>query len=142
MKIKIAIFLIGSLLSAGVTAQNLTPALQVERIGTEPIIDAASFAAIGASGAGNINGPSCIRVPDWVAPEDRAHPDAQYYLYFANHSGESIRMAWAVEIEGPWHLFNMGSNDDPRVAGNGVLDLGPSGGKRGQSLYIDILGMR
>ncbi len=45
----------------------------------------------------NINGPSVIRVPDWVR-----HPRGRYYLYFAHHQGDSIRLATADHPEGPW----------------------------------------
>jgi len=115
------------LITAALSAQKLAPALDVIRIGDAPIIAASSFAAIGASEGDNINGASCVRVPDWVDPADRADPNAQYYLYFGHHKGKEIRMAWAADIKGPWTLFNMGQNDDPRVPGKGVLDLGPSG---------------
>ncbi|MGB6220741.1 hypothetical protein [Haloferula sp.] len=126
MQISISIIPIATLLLGVSAAETLSPALEVVRCGTVPIIDAASFSAIGASGSNNINGPSCVRIPSWVAPADRADPTAIYYLYFANHADDEIRMAWAVNIKGPWTLFNMGTNDDPRVAGDGVLDLGPT----------------
>ncbi len=100
-------------LAVSSAAHGLSPALQVTRCGTEPIIDASTFTSIGASGSDNINGSSCVRIPDWVAAVDRAAPGAQYYLYFAHHNGNEIRMAWAADIEGPWTLFNMGTNDDP-----------------------------
>ncbi len=87
-----------------------------------PIIDAALFeaAGIGADG-GNINGPSLIKVPDWIAPEDRADLSANYYLYFAHHRGNYIRMAWAPQIEGPYTLYD----SDPALAqvDRGVLGL-------------------
>ena len=54
----------------------------------------------------NINGPSLIRVPDWIPPNERADPAAQYYLYFAHHIGDYIRMAWATNIEGPYTLYD------------------------------------
>src|SRR5690242_6660174 len=57
----------------------------------------------------NINGPSLIRVPDWLPPEKRADPQALYYLYFAHHTGQYIRMAWAKNVEGPYRLFNPGA---------------------------------
>lgn len=60
----------------------------------------------GADGA-NINGPSCIEVPDWV--EGRL---GRYYLYFAHHSGSYIRLAYADALTGPWTIH-----------GGGVLDL-------------------
>jgi len=52
----------------------------------------------GKDGA-NINGPSLIRVPDWVP-----NPLGRYYLYFAHHNGTYIRLAYADELEGPWKL--------------------------------------
>jgi hypothetical protein len=47
--------------------------------------------------ASNINGPCCIRVPDWCN-----NKFGKYYLYFAHHSGKYIRMAYADKLEGPW----------------------------------------
>ncbi|MDF7798401.1 hypothetical protein P4C99_02950 [Pontiellaceae bacterium B1224] len=112
---------------AGASATPLYPTLAVTRLSDEPIIDLSSFSALGIADEGdNINGPSCVRIPDWVPEEERAHPSAQYYLYFAHHHGDYIRMAWAAKIEGPWTLFNCGTSNDTRVAGRGVLDLGAS----------------
>ncbi len=65
-----------------------------------------------------INGPSMIRIPDWIMPEDRADPSAQYYLYFGHHQGDYIRMAWAENIEGPYILYD----DFSRAGDRGVLD--------------------
>jgi hypothetical protein len=45
----------------------------------------------------NINGPSLMRVPSWVA-----RPLGRYYLYFAHHHGTYMRLAWADRVEGPW----------------------------------------
>ncbi|MEZ5768501.1 MAG: hypothetical protein R3D80_13130 [Paracoccaceae bacterium] len=47
----------------------------------------------------NINGPSLIVVPDWVA--DRL---GRYYLYFAHHRGRYIRLAYADDLRGPWKV--------------------------------------
>lgn len=107
-------------------AADLSPTLAVTRMNNNlPIIDLSSFSALGIADEGdNINGPCCVRVPDWVAEADRADPSARYYLYFSHHHGDYIRMAWAADIEGPWTLFNCGSNADARVEGSGVLDLG------------------
>jgi hypothetical protein len=52
----------------------------------------------------SINGPSLIRVPDWVP-----HPLGRYYLYFAHHAGESLRLAYADHIEGPWKIYEPGA---------------------------------
>ena len=70
----------------------------------------------------NINGPSLIRIPDWIAPQDRADIAARYYLYFGDHAGDYIRMAWAENITGPWHLHQIGSNVS--TGNRGVLDNG------------------
>ena len=66
----------------------------------------------------NINGPSLIRVPDWIPSNRRANPSAEYYLYFAHHGGDYIRMAWAQDIEGPYTLYDDFTNRGDR----GVLD--------------------
>jgi len=58
----------------------------------------------------NINGPSLIRVPDWLP-----NPLGRYYLYFAHHRGHYIRLAYADSLDGPW-----------RTHAPGVLDLGNS----------------
>ena len=52
----------------------------------------------GEEGA-NINGPSLIRVPDWI---DK--PLGRYYLYFAHHGGKYIRLAYADALAGPWKI--------------------------------------
>ncbi|MFC1764941.1 hypothetical protein ACFL6U_23080 [Planctomycetota bacterium] len=90
----------------------------------EPIITESMFKALGATPeeGEDINGPSLIRIPDWIAPANRVDPTAQYYLYFANHHGNYIRMAWAVDIEGPWYLYRVGP--DIEIGERGVLDLG------------------
>ena len=74
-------------------------------------------------GGGNINGPSLIRVPDWLSPEERAHPEARYYCYFASYRGQAIRMAWAADIAGPYELFNPLPGDQGTLPGCGVLDV-------------------
>ena len=51
----------------------------------------------------NINGPSLIRVPDWV--RNRL---GRYYLYFAHHDGHYIRLAYADTLEGPWRMHEAG----------------------------------
>jgi len=65
-----------------------------------PIIKPDMDARIGA----NINGPSLVRVPDWV--DD---PLGVYYLYFAHHRGDYIRMAYADRLEGPWTVYGPGT---------------------------------
>jgi hypothetical protein len=98
----------------------------VERMNAgQPIIAQALFeqAGVGDDGA-NINGASVIRVPDWIPAERRADPSAVYYLYFADHEGAYIRLAWAAQIAGPWSLH--GSGAAIPVGARGVLDLGPN----------------
>ncbi len=70
------------------------------RLPTNPIITPHMDERMGS----NINGPSLVRVPDWVA-----NPLGRYYLYFADHNGSYIRMAYADEISGPWHMYTPGT---------------------------------
>ncbi len=72
----------------------------VERLLDAPIITPATHTSIGA----NIQGPSLIRVPDWVE-----NPLGSYYLYFADHKGSYIRLAYADELLGPWRVHAPGS---------------------------------
>ena len=52
----------------------------------------------------NIQGPSLVRVPHWVA-----EPLGRYYLYFADHKGSYIRLAYADDLTGPWTVHRPGS---------------------------------
>jgi len=54
--------------------------------------------------ATNINGPSLIKVPDFV--KDKL---GNYYLYFADHTGQHIKMAYSDHIEGPYTLVKGGT---------------------------------
>jgi hypothetical protein len=74
--------------------------MRVGRLGEGPIISPASHPSIGV----NIQGPSAIRVPDWVPRRLGA-----YYLYFADHKGSYIRLAHADRPEGPWTVHPPGS---------------------------------
>ncbi len=72
----------------------------------QPIISAENFKDVTSDDGHSINGPSMIRIPDWIAEEDRLDPSAKYYLYFGDHSGSYIRLAWAADITGPYTLYN------------------------------------
>ena len=74
--------------------------MRVRRLGDGPIISPALHPSIGV----NIQGPSAIRVPDWV--EGRL---GAYYLYFADHKGSYIRLAYADDPAGPWRVHPPGS---------------------------------
>lgn len=74
--------------------------VRVERLGDGPLIGPELHSSIGQ----NIQGPSLIRVPEWV--EGRL---GEYYLYFADHKGLYIRLAYADAPEGPWTVHPPGS---------------------------------
>ena len=71
----------------------------VERFGVNPLITVDSSPSLG----GNVNGATVIRVPDWVE-----HPLGRYYMYFANHVGDFIRLAYADDLTGPWRVHEPG----------------------------------
>lgn len=74
--------------------------LEITRFDTNPLIS--PFAGPGIEV--NINGPSVIGVPEWLPS-----PLGKYYLYFADHKGPSIRLAYADDIRGPWQIHAPGS---------------------------------
>ncbi len=86
----------GLLGAAGAQAQSV----RVERLLDRPIIRPDLHPSIGQ----NIQGPSLIRVPEWV--EGRL---GRYYLYFADHKGRYIRLAYADDLLGPWQIHPPGS---------------------------------
>lgn len=53
-----------------------------------------------------INGPSMLRIPDWVPASKRADPKAIYYLYFAGHTDPYIKLAWSENVAGPYQIYN------------------------------------
>jgi len=75
---------------------------RVERFEANPIIHREMHGMIGEVG-NNINGPSLIRVPEWVE-----NPLGKYYLYFSHHHGDHIRLAYADALEGPWIIHQPG----------------------------------
>ena len=95
---------------------------RVEKLHGRPIVDGSDVRRlrIGADPnrsrlRGDAMFPTVVRIPDWVPAEDRAHPDAKYYLYFASHHGTSIHMAWSERVDSAdWTIFNAGRLDDPR----------------------------
>lgn len=70
------------------------------RLPGNPIIVPESSPTLGE----DINGPSLIRVPQWVA-----RPLGHYYLYFAHHGGKFIRLAYADLPSGPWKIYEPGT---------------------------------
>ena len=73
--------------------------MRAVRLATNPLIRPNMDGAMGE----NINGPSLIKVPDWIE-----RPLGRYYLYFAHHDGRYIRLAFADAVEGPWKMFEDG----------------------------------
>jgi hypothetical protein len=97
-----ACFLIIMALLSGLWRQAETPVKPptVRRLSGNPIITPQTDPSIGT----NINGPTLIKVPSWVA-----HPLGAYYLYFADHNGKYIRLAYADRLEGPWKVYKPGT---------------------------------
>lgn len=97
MRPRVALILVALAIAAAgiVRAQGV----QVTRLPQNPLITVSSAASLGT----NVNGPTVIRVPDWVE-----RPLGLYYMYFANHMGEFIRFAYADTIAGPWRIHDSG----------------------------------
>ncbi len=80
--------------------QSIAQTIRIERLGDGPIIRPDMDERMGS----NIAGPSLIRVPDWIA-----NPLGRYYLYFADHRGLYIRLAYANALTGPWTMHEPGT---------------------------------
>jgi hypothetical protein len=76
------------------------PDVRVERLLDGPIIASDLHPSIGP----NIQGPSMIKAPEWI--EGRL---GNYYLYFVDHKGRYIRLAYADNPLGPWRIYPPGS---------------------------------
>jgi hypothetical protein len=95
----IAIAIAAATLMSGAPGVFAQSSLNPRRLAQNPLITVTSSSTLG----GNVNGPTVIRVPDWVE-----RPFGRYYMYFANHMGDFIRLAYANAIEGPWKIYEPG----------------------------------
>lgn len=73
--------------------------ISAARFSENPLITVASSPSVGD----NLNGPSIIRVPPWIKK-----PLGRYYMYFAHHKGQFIRLAYANSVRGPWKVHQPG----------------------------------
>jgi hypothetical protein len=74
--------------------------IKFNRLYNGPIISSKLSNSIGD----NINGPSVIKVPNWIEK-----PLGKYYLYFASHNGKYIRLAYSNSLSGEWKIFEPGT---------------------------------
>lgn len=74
-------------------------AISVVRFPENPLLTVSGSPSVGD----NVNGPSIIRVPPWVKK-----PLGRYYMYFAHHKGQYIRLAFADSLRGPWKVYEPG----------------------------------
>ncbi len=93
---------------ASVPPPNGIKSISVRRCEANPLIKFKSSKSLGK----NINGPSVIRVPSWIK-----EPLGKYYMYFAHHGGQYIRLAYADALEGPWHIHEPGTLTLSQAAG-------------------------
>ena len=93
----LAVFLIN--ISLAQAQQPDLTSVKVTRLLDKPIIGPDLHPSIGV----NIQGPSLIKVPEWIE-----NPLGKYYLYFADHKGLYIRLAYADELAGHWNNYQPG----------------------------------
>lgn len=72
----------------------------IERLLDAPIVGPDSQPGLGT----NVQGPSVLRVPEWIE-----NPLGRLYLYFADHKGTYIRLAFADQVAGPWTVHVPGA---------------------------------
>ena len=80
--------------------------MRIERFAENPIIRPGMDGRMDSPTGPNINGPSLIRVPDWLEGAL-----GRYYLYFAHHGGDYIRLAYSDSLAGPWRTYEPGVLD-------------------------------
>ena len=113
--------------------------ISVRRLVDRPIVGPDLHASIGV----NIQGPSLIRVPDWIVGGL-----GRYYLYFADHKGSYIRLAYADRLEGPWAVHSPGSlhlkdscflTEPPAVTAEQLARFEARAARSGTRLSHDVL---
>lgn len=90
-------------------SRSSTPGPIATRFKENPLVTVATSPSLG----GNVNGPTVIRVPEWVE-----RPLGRYYMYFANHMGMYVRLAYADTLAGPWRIHEPGVLDVRATAFN------------------------
>ena len=93
MKKLIIVLLIVLLLSCDRTITEVK--IEVQRFENGLIIPPLLSKEIGT----NVQGPSLIKVPAWIKD-----PLGKYYLYFADHKGDRIKLAYSNTLKGPWQI--------------------------------------
>ena len=83
----------------GSAPQPAAGSVRVTRFASNPLVTVKSSSSLGA----NVNGPTIIRVPPWIPKRL-----GTYYMYFANHRGDFIRLAYADAVTGPWKIHEPG----------------------------------
>ena len=94
-----ALTLLAATAAPSPSAQDRPARVTAHRLPQNPLVTLTSSPSLGD----NVNGPSVIRVPDWVE-----RPLGRYYMYFAHHMGAFIRLAYADRLEGPWRIHEPG----------------------------------
>jgi hypothetical protein len=95
----LALMLVGRQICHIVDGLGAAQEIRATRVSQNPLVTVDTSTSLG----GNVNGPTVIRVPDWVE-----RPLGRYYMYFANHMGDFIRLAYADAPTGPWKLYEPG----------------------------------
>lgn len=85
--------------SSGGSQSDTPRPVVARRLPQNPLITVSSSPTLGD----NVNGPTVVRTPSWIK-----QPLGRYYMYFAHHKGEFIRLAYANAIEGPWRIHEPG----------------------------------
>tara|TARA_B110000014_G_scaffold260661_1_gene250843 strand:- start:2421 stop:3470 length:1050 start_codon:yes stop_codon:yes gene_type:complete len=98
MKSIAIVILVTLLAGCGMTDSEVK--IKVQRFEDGPIIPPLLSKEIGT----NVQGPSLIKIPGWVKS-----PLGKYYLYFADHKGHQIKLAYADNIKGPWKIRSGGT---------------------------------
>jgi hypothetical protein len=73
--------------------------IEAVRFRTNPLFDFDDV-QMPCDGIFSINFASPMKVPHWLP-----NPLGRYYMYFSNHHGYFIQLAYADKVEGPWTVY-------------------------------------
>ncbi len=82
-----------------VAPQGATADISAARLKSNPQVDPASL-AYSCDGDYSINFPTVIKTPGWLKPRL-----GDYYMYFSDHHGLFIYLAYSDSVNGPWLVY-------------------------------------
>uniref|UniRef100_A0A6G6ACF3 Uncharacterized protein n=1 Tax=Borely moumouvirus TaxID=2712067 RepID=A0A6G6ACF3_9VIRU len=84
--------------------------IPIQRFSTNPLINSTDL-PLYCDNDYNINFPTVVKTPSWLRNRlnDVIGVKPTYLMYFSDHHGKQIFMAWSFDLEGPWNVYAPGT---------------------------------